>query len=48
MNEFRDAVEPGRNINSSQADEMVQDPVGNLGNVSPRRKRQDPYVGEDW
>ena len=33
MNEFRDAVQAGT-LTQSQADEMVQDLVGNLGNVS--------------
>ena len=37
MNEFRDAVQSGT-LTQSQADEMVQDLVGNLGNVSQGEK----------
>jgi len=37
MNEFRDAVQAGT-LTQSQADEMVQDLVGNLGNVSKSEK----------
>ena len=37
MNEFRDAVQAGT-LTQSQADEMVQDLVGNLGNVSQSEK----------
>ena len=47
MNEFRDAVQAGT-LTQSQADEMVQDLVGNLGNVSQGEKDRIPHVGEDW